>query len=151
MWCLWSKVDGFLHSHFKWNEAWNVWSPWFSLWDKHGSLRIFPLLLQFFELAFFNNRLSLLNATATPFAPDKCHAWPRPLHEHIAWHYQSPTERKSRWNNMARHKHDSISVSKNNFFFDSLVIIIQILFCWELKGELYSLATISDWLSNKKI
>ena len=102
----------------------------FSLSDKHGSLRIFSLLLQFFELLFFIFDLLF----STPFAADKRHAWPRPLHNHIARTSLRPGEEatKTIWRAV-----NLVSMSKHIQFF-RFSSNIQTLFYWERKGEFYT-------------
>ena len=58
-------------------------------WPKNKSFynAYFPLLLQFFELPFFIFNLFY----STPFR-HKRHAWPRPLHNHIACSSLQPGE-----------------------------------------------------------
>ena len=138
-----SEADGFLHDHSKWSEAWNVSSPWFSLWDKHGSLYIFPLLLQFFELLFFI--LDLLNST--PFTADKRHASPRPLQNHFACTSLRPGEEAAEtiW-----HVVNIVSMCQNTFNFFSSLVIFRHYFTGNRKVSCI-LAPIPDWFPNKKI
>ena len=73
------------------------------------------------------------------FCHQKRHAWPRPLHKHIA--------HTSLWNNMAHR--ERIDVPKYNFFFDSLATF-EHYFAGNGKVSCI-LATISDWFPNKRL
>ena len=91
-------------------------------------------------------RLSLLNATAMPFAADKRHAWHRPLHQHIACNSLWPGEKAAEtiWRAV-----NIVLMCRNTIFFSSLVIF-RYYFAGNRKVSCI-LATISDWFPNKKI
>ena len=144
--CLWSEADGYPHSHFKskWSEAWKVLSLWFSLWDKHGSLHIFP--------CYFNNSsnchylfLTCFSQRLSPQTPCLAQA---PSQPHCS--FQSLTRRRRHWNNMARREH-SIDVSKYTFF-PILYWLVTFGHYLTRNGKVSCiLVTISDWFPNKKI
>ena len=120
--CLWSEGDACLHSHLNEAKHKNVLCPWFSFWDKHGSLRFCPLLLLRNAVLYF--RLAFLNAF------------------HCAW---DPSFGRSRWNNVVRR--DKVSTCRSKFnFFNYLVIFRRYL---TGNGKVSCiLATISDWFPN---
>ena len=98
-----------------------------------------------FSLCYFNssNCCSLFSTLSAQrhcnvFCHQKRHAWPRPLHKHIA--------HTSLWNNMAHR--ERIDVPKYNFFFDSLATFRHY-FAGNGKVSCI-LATISDWFPNKR-
>ena len=77
----------------------------------------FPFATLILRTAVLYFRLALLNATATPFAADKRHAWPRPIHKHIARTNLPPGEKTAEtiWCAINQRKH-GIDVLKYIFF-----------------------------------
>ena len=145
--CLWSEVDSCLHSHFKWSNTYNVLSLWFSLWDNHGSLRIFPLLLIFFELLFFIfDLLFSVNATATPLT--NAMLGPGPCTTTLLipvsdWKKKPLKQFGTPWGAM-----NIVSMCWKTMFYNSLVIIRH----FTGNGKVSCiLATISHWFPNKMI
>ena len=109
--------------------------------DKHRSLHIFPLLLQFFQLSFFIFDLLSSKRFAADKTPCLAQAPIQPQYS-----YQSPTGRGSHGSNMARRKYSSMCQS-TLIFFDSLVIFRHN-FTGNRKVSCI-LATISDWFPKK--
>ena len=99
----------------------------------------FPYATSILRTAVLYFRLALLNA----FRRQKPCLAQAPTQPHCS--YQSPTGRRSCWNNMAPRKHHRY-VSKYNFF-DSLVIFRHY---FTGNGKVSCiLATISDWFSKR--
>ena len=104
---------------------------------------VFSPCYTIFKLPFFIFALLF----SMPFAANKCHAWPRPLHNHIAHTSLRPGEEATEtiWRVI-----NIVSMCQNTFnFFDSLVID-RCYFTGDGKVSCI-LATISDWFPNKKI
>ena len=120
--CLWSEGDACLHSHLNEAKHKNVLCPWFSFWDKHGSLRFCPLLLLRNAVLYF--RLAFLNAF------------------HCAW---DPSFGRSRWNNVVRR--DKVSTCRSKFNFLNYLVIFRHYLTGNGKVSCI-LATISDWFPN---
>ena len=120
--CLWSEGDACLHSHLNEAKHKNVLCPWFSFWDKHGSLRFCPLLLLRNAVLYF--RLAFLNAF------------------HCAW---DPIFGRSRWNNVVRR--DKVSTCRSKFNFFNYLVIFRHYLTGNGKVSCI-LATISDWFPN---
>jgi len=129
----------------------DVLSPWFSLWDKNGSLRIFPLLLLrnavlYFRLAFFEGFkvwINLLAESPFPTSKNSRHSFNWLVSADIFAANEKhmvlklacdPSFGRSRWNSMACRER-SIDVLKYIQFFQ-LSCNIQTLFYWGQKGEL---------------
>ena len=71
-----------------------------------------------------------------PFAADKRHAWPKPLHNYIACTSLQPGEKAAEtiW-----HTLNVVSTYQNTLnFLDSLVIFRRYFKYWEWKGEFYT-------------
>ena len=150
-----------------WNEAKHktFLSPWFSLWDRHGSLRIFPLLLLqnavlYFRLAFleeFKVWINLLAESSFPARKNSRNSFNWLVSAAIfaanksTWCWSAPAipvleeAAETVWRTVK-----AVSTFWNTFNFFDYLVIFRHYFTGDGKVSC-KLATISDWFPNIKI